>query len=64
MTAYRWYREGKLAVPARRAGRLILVDPASTPAPSGTVAVYARVSSADRKADVARQVDLVTAWSG
>ena len=25
-TAYRWYREGKLPVPARRVGRLILVD--------------------------------------
>jgi predicted site-specific integrase-resolvase len=28
VTAYRWFREGKLPVPARRAGRLILVDPA------------------------------------
>ncbi len=26
-TAYRWYREGKLPVPARKTGRLILVCP-------------------------------------
>jgi hypothetical protein len=26
-TAYRWYREGKLPVPARKVGRLILVSP-------------------------------------
>ena len=26
VTAYRWFREGKLPVPARRAGCLILVD--------------------------------------
>ena len=30
VTAYRWFREGKLPVPARRVGRLILVDPAVT----------------------------------
>ena len=29
-TAYRWFREGTLPVPARRAGRLILVDPDPT----------------------------------
>ena len=63
MTAYRWFREGTLPVPARRAGRLILVDAATTPAPSGAVAVYARVSSADQKADLDRQVARVTAWA-
>jgi predicted site-specific integrase-resolvase len=63
VTAYRWFREGKLPVPACRAGRLILVDPATTPAPSGTVAVYARVSSADQKAGLDRQVARVTAWA-
>jgi putative resolvase len=26
-TAYRWYREGTLPVPARKVGRLILVSP-------------------------------------
>ncbi len=63
MTAYRWYREGKLPVTARRAGRLILVDPAPAAAPSALTAVYAHVSSADQKADLDRQVARVTAWA-
>jgi predicted site-specific integrase-resolvase len=62
VTAYRWFREGNLPVPARRAGRLILVDTAAT-APAGVVAVYARVSSADQRADLDRQVARVTAWA-
>jgi predicted site-specific integrase-resolvase len=63
VTAYRWFREGKLPVPARRAGRLILVEPALVSQAPGTVAVYARVSSADQKADLDRQVARVTAWA-
>jgi predicted site-specific integrase-resolvase len=64
VTAYRWFREGKLPVPARRAGRLILVDPAATqPAPAGVSVVYARVSSADQKPDLDRRVSRVTAWT-
>jgi predicted site-specific integrase-resolvase len=63
VTAYRWFREGKLPVPARRAGRLILVDVAPAGTGPGTVAVYARVSSADQRADLDRQVARVTAWA-
>jgi len=64
VTAYRWFREGKLPVPARRAGRLILVDPAATePAAQGVTVVYARVSSADQKPDLDRQVARVTTWA-
>ena len=64
VTAYRWFREGKLPVPARRAGRLILVDPsAAQPAPAAMTVVYARVSSADQKPDLDRQVARVTAWA-
>jgi predicted site-specific integrase-resolvase len=63
VTAYRWFREGRLPVPARRAGRLILVEPARADSVSGTVAVYARVSSADQRADLDRQVARVTAWA-
>ncbi len=62
MTAYRWFRDGNLPVPARRAGRLILVDVPAAPV-AGTVAVYARVSSADQRADLDRQVARVTAWA-
>lgn len=64
ITAYRWYREGTLPVPARKVGRLILVgdiDPAASH--NGTTVVYARVSSADQKSDLDRQVARVTAWA-
>ncbi|WP_328414214.1 IS607 family transposase [Micromonospora sp. NBC_00389] len=63
VTAYRWFREGKLPVPARRVGGLILVESPPAPAPAGVVVVYARVSSADQKADLDRQVARVTAWA-
>ncbi|WP_346535931.1 IS607 family transposase [Micromonospora sp. DPT] len=61
VTAYRWFREGKLPVPARRVGGLILVE--SPAAPAETVVVYARVSSAAQRADLDRQVARVTAWA-
>lgn len=63
VTAYRWFRSGILPVPAQRVGRLILVDDstASKDRRSRT-AVYARVWSADQKADLDRQVARVTAW--
>jgi putative resolvase len=63
-TAYRWYREGTLPVPARKAGRLILVfpDSASHPKPE-TAGLYARVSSHDQKADLDRQVARLSAWA-
>lgn len=62
-TALRWFKSGKLPVPAYQAGRLIVIgSPAPAPA-SGTVAVYARVSSADQRADLDRQVARVTAWA-
>ena len=62
-TARRWFAEGMLPVPARRVGGLILVVDESGPAPAGTAVVYARVSSADQKADLDRQVARVTAWA-
>jgi predicted site-specific integrase-resolvase len=62
-TARRWFEEGKLPVPARRVGGLILVGEPAAPQPAGITAVYARVSSADQKADLDRQVARVTAWA-
>ncbi|MFG2044235.1 IS607 family transposase [Dactylosporangium sp. NPDC048998] len=62
-TAYRWFREGTMPVPARRfPSGTIMVDVAGT-APQGRVVVYARVSSAGRRADLDRQVARVTAWA-
>jgi predicted site-specific integrase-resolvase len=63
VTAYRWFREGKLPVPARRVGGLILVEQPAEAVPAETVAVYARVSSADQKSDLDRQVARVTTWA-
>jgi predicted site-specific integrase-resolvase len=59
VTAYRRYREGKLAVPARRAGYLILVDRVPVPSASGRVVAYARVSSAGQRNDLERQAGRV-----
>ena len=67
VTAYRWFREGTLPVPARKVGRLILVDPQGVvdraAARPGLTVVYARVSSADQRPDLDRQVARVTAWA-
>ena len=64
MPGYRWFRAGLLPVPAQRVGRLILVDELVGEAgPQARTAVYARVSSADQKADLDRQVARVTAWA-
>ena len=63
VTAYRWFRAGLLPVPAQRVGRLILVDgPAAQTDRSGQTVVYARVSSADQRSDLDRQVARVTSW--
>ena len=63
-TAYRWFREGKLPVPATKVGGLILVDQpgAGVAARALKTVVYARVSSTDQKADLDRQVARVTQW--
>lgn len=64
VTAYRWFRAGLLPVPAQRVGRLILVDgPAAQADRSGQTVVYARVSSADQRSDVDRQVARVASWA-
>ncbi len=63
LTAYRWFREGKLPVPARRVGRLILVEQSHEQAKeAGKTVVYARVSSCEQRPDLDRQVARVTEW--
>ncbi|MGB9306463.1 MAG: IS607 family transposase [Mycobacterium sp.] len=64
VTAYRWFRAGQLPVPAQRVGRLILVDePTGKAGVCGRTAVYARMSSADQKADLDGQVARVSVWA-
>ncbi|MEU4678430.1 IS607 family transposase [Micromonospora sp. NPDC023737] len=64
-TARRRYEAGMLPVPTYRLGRLIMVGEPVTPSAAGTgqTVVYARVSSADQKADLDRQVARVTTWA-
>ena len=63
--ARKWYRAGILPVPSRKVGGLVLVgDLATTDPPvTGTTVVYARVSSADQRPDLDRQVARVTGWA-
>jgi putative resolvase len=63
-SAYRWFREGTLLVPAEEVGRLILVRtaPAGDGAAGGGVVMYARVCSHDRRADLDRRVSRLTVW--
>ncbi|WP_328663368.1 IS607 family transposase [Streptomyces sp. NBC_00328] len=54
-TAWRWVRDGKMAVPVRQApSGTWLVDEVAAPS-SGRVVAYCRVSSADQRADLDRQ---------
>lgn len=65
-TAYRWFREGTLPVPAERVGpRTILVniEANSSPAVTGGVGLYARVSSHDQKDDLVRQTARLSEWA-
>jgi putative resolvase len=65
-TAYRWFREGTLPVPAVRVNqRTVLVNPdRDRSAVVGGVGLYARVSSHDQRADLDRQVARLSAWAG
>jgi putative resolvase len=64
-TAYRWFREGKLPVPAVRVNsRSVLVAPDAALAPArGGLGLYARVSSHDQRGDLDRQVARLTGWA-
>ena len=62
-TAWRMWREGKLPIPATQlpTGTIIVEQPnASSP---GSVAIYARVSSHDQKADLERQVGRLSSYA-
>lgn len=64
-TAYRWFREGTLPVPAVRVNsRSVLVSPdAPAQAAASACGLYARVSSHDQRADLDRQVARLTRWA-
>ncbi|MEU0675363.1 IS607 family transposase [Streptomyces sp. NPDC006172] len=65
-TAYRWFREGTLPVPAQRVGpRTILVNIETNTAAQvvGGLGLYARVSSHDQRGDLERQSARLPAWA-
>jgi putative resolvase len=62
-TAYRWFRQGTMPVPARRLpSGTILVDTPGSP-PGERLVLYARVTAYDQRADLDRQVARLTAWA-
>ncbi len=62
-TAYRWFHAGQLPVPARQlpTGTILVDEP--LPAVNPRVALYARVSSHDQKADLDRQMARLVDWA-
>jgi putative resolvase len=61
LTAWRWFKAGKLPVPARQlpTGTILVEEPC----PEGRTVLYARVSSADQKEDLFRQVERLEAFA-
>src|SRR6266487_4788430 len=63
-TAWKWFRDGKLPVPALQTpSGMILVQPDAGPRPGGGLGLYARVSSHDQRADLDRQVARLIQWA-
>jgi len=61
LTAWRWFKAGQLPVPARQLPTgTILVEELN---PEGRTVLYARVSSADQKDDLQRQVQRLEAFA-
>jgi putative resolvase len=55
-TAWRWYKAGTLDAYQTPTGMVIVRDPQLERSGTGRIALYARVSSADQKSDLERQV--------
>jgi putative resolvase len=55
-TAWRWYKAGTLDAYQTPTGMVVVRDPQLERAGTGRIALYARVSSADQKSDLERQV--------
>jgi putative resolvase len=62
-TAYRWFREGKMPVPARRLESGTIWVETSRPETSERTVIYARVWSHDQRSDLDRQVARLTRWA-
>ena len=63
-TAYRWFREGTMPVPARRLpSGTIVVEQGHVQASGGRTVAYCRVSSHDQREDLERQAGRVSLWA-
>lgn len=63
LTAWRWFRDGKLPVPAIKTQTgMILVEEAAAPASSKSAWVYCRVSTYAKKDDLERQAQRVCSF--
>jgi putative resolvase len=64
-TAWRWYHEGLLPVPAIRtpSGAILVEVPRAGGGNAGRTVIYARVSSHDQREDLDRQVARVCQWT-
>jgi putative resolvase len=65
-TAWKWFRDGKLPVPALQtpSGTILVQAVAdATPQDDGGLGLYARVSSHGQRADLDRQVRRLTQWA-
>ena len=59
-TAWRWYTDGKLDAYRADSGTIIVREQVETPK---GIALYARVSSAEQKADLERQIDRLQTYA-
>ena len=63
-TAWKWWKAGILPVRARQLPTgTILVEEEAVPEAHGEVVIYARVSSAEQKGDLDRQVARLVGWA-
>jgi putative resolvase len=62
-TAYRWFREDRMPVPARRLESGTIWADAVPAGESGRAVVYARVSSRDQRRELDRRVARLTGWA-
>jgi putative resolvase len=63
-TAWKWFRDGKLPVPALQTpSGTILVQPGAAPPDDSGLGLYARVASQDQRADLDRQVSRLAQWA-
>ena len=63
-TAYRWFADGTLPVPARRLiSGTIVVEQEPANVEGGRTVAYCRVSTHDQRHDLKRQADAVSRWA-